>query len=57
MKASSKPTKRPKGTAAPDDPEQYQRFLEAAKEAGADETKQGADKAFKSVVKPRKPKE
>jgi hypothetical protein len=40
----------------PDDPEQYQRFLEAAKEAGANETAKGADKAFKSVVKPRKPK-
>jgi hypothetical protein len=40
----------------PDDPEQYKRFLEAAKEAGADETAKGADKAFRSVVKPRKPK-
>jgi len=40
----------------PDDPEQYKRFVEAAKEAGADETPKGADKAFKSVVKPRKPK-
>lgn len=40
----------------PDDPEQYKRFLEAAKEAEADETAKGADKAFKAVVKPRKPK-
>jgi hypothetical protein len=39
-----------------DDPEQYKRFLEAAKEAGADETAKGADRAFKAVVKPRKPK-
>lgn len=39
-----------------DDPEQYKRFLEAAKEAEADETAKGADKAFRSVVKPRKPK-
>jgi hypothetical protein len=39
-----------------DDPEQYKRFLEAAKEAEADETAKGADKAFKAVVKPRKPK-
>jgi hypothetical protein len=38
-----------------DDPEQYKRFLEAAKEAGADETAKAADRAFKSVVKPRKP--
>jgi hypothetical protein len=39
-----------------DDPEQYKRFLEAAKEAGADETAKGADKAFKAVVKPTKAK-
>jgi hypothetical protein len=37
----------------PDDPEQYKRFLEATKEAEADETAKGADKAFRSVVKPR----
>lgn len=39
----------------PDDPEQYKRFLEAAKAAEADETAKGADKAFRSVVKPKKP--
>jgi hypothetical protein len=39
-----------------DDPEQYKRFLEAAKEAGADETPKNADRAFRDVVKPRKPK-
>jgi hypothetical protein len=38
-----------------DDPEQSRRFLEAAKAAEADETPKGADKAFKAVVKPRKP--
>jgi hypothetical protein len=37
-----------------DDPEQSKRFLEAAKTAEADETAEGADKALKSVVKPRK---
>ena len=37
----------------PDDPAQYKRFLEAAKEADADETKEGADKAFKKVVLPK----
>lgn len=47
-------TKRPK--AQPDDPEQSKRFLEAAREAGADETEKGAEKAFKAVVKPREPK-
>ena len=34
----------------PDDPEQYKRFLEAAKKAEANETKEGADRAFKKVV-------
>ncbi len=39
-----------------DDPEQSKRFLEAAKATGADETEKGAAKAFKAVVKARKPK-
>jgi len=34
----------------PDDPAQYKRFLEAARKAEADESKEGADRAFKSVV-------
>jgi hypothetical protein len=39
----------------PDDPTQYERFLEAAREAQADETEKGADKAFKKVTsKPSK---
>jgi len=38
----------------PDDPEQSKRFIEAAREAGADETEEGADRGFKSVA-PRKP--
>jgi hypothetical protein len=50
----SKMDKKPKQQ--PDDPEQYKRFLEAAEAAGADKTKEGADRAFKAVVKPRKPK-
>jgi hypothetical protein len=37
----------------PDDPEQYKRFIEAARKAGADETKEGADRAFKKVTKPQ----
>jgi hypothetical protein len=37
----------------PDDPEQYKRFLEAAKKAEADETEEGADKAFKKVITPK----
>lgn len=42
-------TKRPEHK--PDDPEQSKRFIDAAKEAGADETEKGADKAFKSVAR------
>jgi hypothetical protein len=37
-----------------DDPAQYKRFVEAAREAGADESEEGADKAFKAVSFPRK---
>jgi hypothetical protein len=33
-----------------DDPEQSKRFIEAAKEAEADETEKGADRAFKKVT-------
>jgi hypothetical protein len=42
----------PKRKPKPDDPAQYERFLEAARKAGADETKEGADRAFKKVAKP-----
>jgi hypothetical protein len=39
----------------PDDPAQYKRFLEAAKKAEADDTKEGADRAFKKIAsRPRK---
>jgi hypothetical protein len=34
----------------PDDPEQSKRFIEAAREAEADESEAGADRAFKKVV-------
>ena len=41
----------------PDDPTQYERFLEAARKAEADESKEGADRAFKKVVlSSKKPK-
>jgi hypothetical protein len=33
-----------------DNPDQSKRFLEAAKEAEADETPKGADRAFRAVV-------
>jgi hypothetical protein len=34
----------------PDDPAQYKRFLEAAREALADKMEEGADRAFKKVI-------
>lgn len=37
-----------------DDPEQSKRFIETAREIGADETREGADRAFKRVVPPKK---
>lgn len=39
-----------------DDPDQSRRFLEAARKAEADETERGAARAFKAVVKKRKPR-
>jgi hypothetical protein len=39
-----------------DDPEQSKRFIEAAKKAQADESEEGAEKAFKKIARPQKPK-
>jgi hypothetical protein len=38
----------------PDDPAQYKRFVEAARNAEADETEEGADRAFKKIVPAKK---
>jgi hypothetical protein len=45
MEQKPKPKAKPK----PDDPAQYERFIEAALEGEADETKEGADRAFKKI--------
>lgn len=37
----------------PDDEAQSKRFIDAAREADADETKEGADRAFENVVAKR----
>jgi cell fate (sporulation/competence/biofilm development) regulator YlbF (YheA/YmcA/DUF963 family) len=37
------------------DPEEYKRFLETAKQVGADESAQAFDRAFKKVVPSAKP--
>jgi hypothetical protein len=49
-------TKKQKHDHKPDDPAQYKRFLESAREAKADETEEGADRAFKKVAS-KSPKE
>jgi hypothetical protein len=52
------PTRKP---TQPDDPAQYQRFLDMAKEVGADESPGALDKVFDrlkpAIVKPRPMKE
>lgn len=45
-------SKTPQRTA--DDPEQSKRFIDTAREREADETEEGADKAFKKVIPPNK---
>ena len=42
---------RRKAKLKPEDPAQYKRFLEAAKKAEADETEEGADGAFRKIVR------
>jgi hypothetical protein len=39
---------------APDDPEQSRRFIDAAREAGVDETGAGFEKAFKKIAVAKK---
>lgn len=45
---------KPDTKAKRDDPEQSKRFIDTARQIGADETEKGADKAFKKIVE-RKP--
>lgn len=47
---------KPKPKQKPDDPAQYKRFLEAARQSEADETKEGADRAFKKIALEKKPR-
>jgi hypothetical protein len=57
MSGNAKPAAKSKsGTAGykPDDPPQYKRFLEAAREAEADESEEEADRAFKKIALSKK---
>jgi len=49
-----KSTATPKPEPKPDDPAQSKRFIEAARDVGADETEEGALRAFKKVVSPKR---
>jgi hypothetical protein len=53
---NEKSARKPQRTATADDPAQYKRFLEAAKKAEAADSKEVADRAFKKVTTPPKPK-
>jgi hypothetical protein len=56
MQTSGKKSRTRPKTTAPDDPEQSARFIEAAREAQADETEEGADRAFRTAVGKLTPK-
>ena len=43
----------PKTKTKPEDEEQKKRFIEKARELGADESKEAFEKAFKKVVPPK----
>jgi len=55
-KKSGSRSEKPEKALKPDDPEQSKRFLEAARDAEADETEEGAKRAFKRAVKPKSSK-
>jgi hypothetical protein len=50
------PTRKRAPATKPDDPEQYRRFVETARELEADESPDSMDRAFDRVVKPKKPR-
>jgi len=45
----------PKTKAKPDDTDQKKRFIEKARELGADESEEAFERAFKKIVPPKKP--
>ncbi len=42
---------KPKPSVNPDDPAEYKRFLDAAKEVGADESAEGFERAIGIIIK------
>jgi hypothetical protein len=51
--ASAKPKRRPKPKTKRRDPAQSERFIEAARKAGMDETGETFERAFEKIVPPR----
>lgn len=51
------PPDKTQGKVVPDDPEQYRRFVEAARELGVDETGEAFERALRAVFPPRRPGE
>ncbi len=47
--------KPPEPPTAPDDPAEYERFVEIARELGVDETPDALDRAFDKVIRPASP--
>jgi hypothetical protein len=47
--------RKPASKGAGADPEQFQRFIEAARELDADVTEEEAERAFSRIVPPRRP--
>jgi hypothetical protein len=57
-KTPRRPTEAPsrKRKRAPDDPEQFERFVEAARQAGVDETGQEFENAFAKITSSKRKK-
>lgn len=57
-KPTPKPAQAPTSEGQPDDPAQYQRFLDMARELEADEAPDAMDRAFGKVIRqPPRPKD
>lgn len=49
-------TQKSKPPAKPDDPAEYKRFLDTAKEVGADESAEGFERAVRKIIPPKVPR-
>jgi hypothetical protein len=47
--------KHPSSPVNPDDPAEYQRFVEAARKLEADESPDALDRAFEKIIRPSSP--